>query len=222
MSSRRLLRTFAMPAAIEGGVARLETSLQELKQDVDAALQAFVAKNQRTKDLLRLQGGIKAWLGPSEEDAEPAGVMAAEPTGPVAIGQGSSRAVGLVASSFDPASTYVCLAPSGSASRIEVTPEFWSTIAARDDLAEGRLVAVFACAADWGHWEMHPNGEEVLVLLSGKITMIFEEGGLERDVELQPGRACIVPRGTWHRAIVAVAGQLLAITYGRGTEHRAR
>jgi mannose-6-phosphate isomerase-like protein (cupin superfamily) len=195
-----------MPAAVEGGVARLETSLHELKQDVDAALQAFVAKNQRTKELLRREGGLKAWLGPSEE-AAPAG--ASDPEAPAEA-------------SFDPASTYVCLAPSGSASRIEVTPEFWSTIDARDDLTEGRLVAVFGCAADWPHWEMHPHGEEVLVLLSGKITMIFEEAGVERDVELQPGRACIVPRGIWHRATVAVAGQLLAITYGRGTEHRAR
>jgi mannose-6-phosphate isomerase-like protein (cupin superfamily) len=228
MSSRRLLRTFAMPAAVEGGVARLETSLHELKQDVDAALQAFVAKNQRTKELLRLEGGLRAWLGPAEEDAParaigaPAHAMAAEPTGPVAFGQGPSGPVRPVASSFDPASTYVSLAPSGGASRIEVTAEFWSTIDGRDDLAEGRLMAVFACAADWGHWEMHPHGEEVLVLLSGRVTMIFEEDGLERDVELQQGRACIVPRGTWHRATVAVAGQLLAITYGRGTEHRAR
>jgi mannose-6-phosphate isomerase-like protein (cupin superfamily) len=229
MSSRRLLRTFPMPAAVEGGVARLETSLHELKQDVDAALQAFVAKNQRTTDLLRLSGGLKALLGSSEEaepglpsEAAPGLPVAAAPAHPAAIEPVPSGAVDPATSSFDPASTYVGLAPSGSASRIEVTPEFWGTIDTRADLADGRLVAVFACAADWRHWEMHPHGEEVLVLLSGSITMIFEENGVERDVALQQGRACIVPRGTWHRAIVAVAGQLLAITYGRGTEHRAR
>jgi mannose-6-phosphate isomerase-like protein (cupin superfamily) len=220
MSSRRLLRTFGMPAAVEGGVTRLETSLHELKQDVDVALQAFVAKNQRTADLLRLSGGLKALLGPSEE-AAPGRSIAAEPA-PAEVGEGPSGRVGAPESSFDPASTYVCLAPTGGASRIEVTPEFWSTIDARNDLAEGRLVAVFACTSDWPHWEMHPHGEEVLVLLSGGITMIFEEHGVERDVQLQQGRACIVPRGTWHRATVAVAGQLLAITYGRGTEHRTR
>jgi mannose-6-phosphate isomerase-like protein (cupin superfamily) len=123
-------------------------------------------------------------------------------------------------SSFDPESTYVCLSPSGDASTIEVTPEFWTTIDKRSELAEGRLVAVFGCDKDWPHWEMHPHGEEVLVLLSGKMTMIFEERGKDRKVDLHQGLACIVPRGIWHRALVAVPSKLLAITYGRGTEHR--
>jgi mannose-6-phosphate isomerase-like protein (cupin superfamily) len=133
-------------------------------------------------------------------------------------------------SSFDLASTYVCLSPSGAASTIEVTPEFWTTVDERDDLAEGRLVSAFHCDADWPHWEMHPHGEEVLVLLSGRMTMVFEEGGdgtrgraiKERNVALEEGRACVVPRGSWHRAVVHVPGKLLAITYGRGTEHRDR
>jgi mannose-6-phosphate isomerase-like protein (cupin superfamily) len=124
--------------------------------------------------------------------------------------------------SFDLASTYVCLSPSGSASTIEVTSEFWTTIDERSDLADGRLVAAFRCDADWPHWEMHPHGEEILVLLSGKLAMVFDEGGKERNVALEEGRACIVPRGTWHRAIVHVPGTLLGITYGRGTQHRDR
>ena len=122
--------------------------------------------------------------------------------------------------SFDPSTTYVCLSPDGAASSIEVTPDFWPTIDRRTELHEGRLVAAFACDADWHHWEMHPNGEEVLLLLSGRLAMIFDERGKERRVDLEPGRACIVPRGVWHRAIVEVPGKLLGITYGRGTEHR--
>jgi mannose-6-phosphate isomerase-like protein (cupin superfamily) len=126
-------------------------------------------------------------------------------------------------SSFDPSSTYVCLAPSGGASTIEVKPDFWATIHEQTGLAEGRLVAAFRCDEDWGHWEMHPHGEEILVLLSGKLTMVFEEeGGKERHVVLEEGRACVVPRGVWHRAIVHAPGKLLGITYGRGTEHRGR
>ena len=125
-------------------------------------------------------------------------------------------------SSFDLSSTDICLSPSGSASTIEVTPEFWATIDERDDLKTGRLVAVFANDTDWPHWEMHPHGEEILVLLSGRMTMIFEDADRELSVELQEGRAWIVPRGTWHRAIVHVPSKLLGITYGRGIEHRAR
>ncbi len=105
---------------------------------------------------------------------------------------------------------------------MDVTPDFWSTIATREGLAEGRLVAAFACEADWPRWEMHPHGEEVLVLLSGRLTMVFEEDGGERHVELHKGRACLVPRRTWHRAIVHSPGMLLGITYGRATEHRDR
>ncbi len=123
---------------------------------------------------------------------------------------------------FDPSSTYVCLSPAGTASTLEVTPDFWPTIHKQHGLVEGRLVAAFACETDWAHWEMHPHGEEVLVLLSGKLTMVFQDGQEERHVELEQGRACIVPRGTWHRATVEVPGKMLGITYGRGTEHRAR
>ena len=123
---------------------------------------------------------------------------------------------------FDLDTTYVCLAPDGGASPIEVTPDFWNTIDARDDLDRGRLVAVFASTGDWQHWEMHPHGEELLVLLSGSMTMVFEVRGKEQKVELLEGRACVVPRGTWHRAVVPLPSRLLAITYGRGTEHRPR
>ena len=125
-------------------------------------------------------------------------------------------------SAFDPSTTYVCLSPSGAAETIAVTPEFWPTVDAHPGLTEGRLVAAFDCHADWPHWEMHPHGEEVLVLLSGKLTMVFDEGGTEREVVLRAGEACVVPRGTWHRAVVHAPGKLLGITYGRGTEHRPR
>ena len=133
--------------------------------------------------------------------------------------------------SLELSTTYVCLAPDGGASTIDVTPDFWNTIDDREDLKEGRLVAVFESAGDWPYWEMHPEGEEILVLLSGEMTMIFEGPSAERRVKLLEGRACLVPRGVWHRAIrwarpfsrgVPVQSRLLSITYGRGTRHRER
>jgi mannose-6-phosphate isomerase-like protein (cupin superfamily) len=127
-------------------------------------------------------------------------------------------------SAFDPAGTYVCLSPDGSATTIPVTADFWPTIATRTELAEGRLVAAFPCKATWAQWEMHPHGEEILVLLSGKVTMVFDEPEhkRERNVDLEQGLACVVPHGVWHRAVVHEPGMLLGITYGRGTEHRPR
>lgn len=123
---------------------------------------------------------------------------------------------------IDPSATYLCLAPSGAVTAIPVTPDFWPTIDARTDLHEGRLVAAFDCAADWEHWEMHPHGEEVLVMLSGDLTIVFEKEGREENVRLKTGQALVVPRGTWHRAVVHAPGKMLGITYGRGTEHRPR
>jgi mannose-6-phosphate isomerase-like protein (cupin superfamily) len=125
-------------------------------------------------------------------------------------------------SALDLSATYLCLAPSGAVTTMPVTPDFWATVGGRTELAEGRLVAAFDCAADWNHWEMHPHGEEVLVMLSGAITMVFDDPGGEKRVALEEGKACVVPRGTWHRAIVHTPGKMLGITYGRGTDHRPR
>jgi mannose-6-phosphate isomerase-like protein (cupin superfamily) len=121
---------------------------------------------------------------------------------------------------FLPTQTYVCLHPSGGAERLEVTRSFWATVDQREALKEGRLVAAFDCATDWDHWEMHPHGEEVLVMISGRMTLVLEQQGTEQHVVLKTGHACLVPRGVWHRALVQEPGQLLAVTYGRDTQHR--
>jgi mannose-6-phosphate isomerase-like protein (cupin superfamily) len=226
MSSRQqLLRVLGLPTDVETGLTRLEKSLFELRDDVDTAVQVFLAKNQRVRELLHLPG--------STDDQSPPGDALDKGPSPGALPPRSASPEGSelatpatlaapLAPVFDLASTYVVLSPSGSASPIEVTPEFWTYIDERQDLAQGRLVAIFACNEDWAHWEMHPHGEEVLVLLSGRITLIVEHPDGDESVEMKQGTAWLVPRGAWHRAIVDVPGKLLAITYGRGTEHRPR
>jgi mannose-6-phosphate isomerase-like protein (cupin superfamily) len=74
--------------------------------------------------------------------------------------------------------------------------------------------------ADWRQYEMHPAGDEVVVLLSGAVTFVLEEAAGERRVALKPHQACVVPRGVWHRAIVDEPGAALFITRGAGTQHR--
>ncbi len=86
-------------------------------------------------------------------------------------------------------------------------------------------MAAFDMTEDWPHWEMHPEGEEILVLLSGDMSIVLdpgetEAGGGESTVTLEPGQACLVPRGVWHRGIVRAPSRLLAITAGEGTQHR--
>lgn len=91
------------------------------------------------------------------------------------------------------------------------------------DGAEGRLVALHSFAADWTSWEMHPAGDEVVVCVSGGITLIQEEAdGAHRSITLGPGEYAINPAGTWHTADVADPAVALFITAGLGTEHRPR
>jgi mannose-6-phosphate isomerase-like protein (cupin superfamily) len=119
---------------------------------------------------------------------------------------------------FDLEDTYLSLDGRGGLAPHPVEG-FWETIDANPDLL-GTLVSAYVSAEDWSQWEMHPEGEEVLVLLDGRMTMILDEPGRERRVEMAPGATCIVPRGVWHRALVPEPSRFLAITYGAGTRHR--
>jgi mannose-6-phosphate isomerase-like protein (cupin superfamily) len=114
--------------------------------------------------------------------------------------------------------TYLSLDGQGQV-RTHPANGFWETVDTNPDLL-GTLVAGFVSTEDWPHWEMHPAGEEVIVLLEGRMTMILDEPAGERRVEMTPGSTCIVPRGVWHRALVPQASRFLGLTYGAGTTHR--
>lgn len=86
------------------------------------------------------------------------------------------------------------------------------------DGADGRLVCVIAQDATWDSWERHPAGDEVVLLLSGRVDLVQEVDGDEHVVELHPGEAVINPAGVWHTARVHEPGVGLFITPGRGTE----
>jgi mannose-6-phosphate isomerase-like protein (cupin superfamily) len=87
---------------------------------------------------------------------------------------------------------------------------------------DGRIVCITAQSATWDTWERHPAGEELVVLLSGRVDVIQDLPEGPQTVELQPGQAMINPTGVWHTADVRESGAALFITPGRGTEHRPR
>lgn len=87
---------------------------------------------------------------------------------------------------------------------------------------EGRLVLVSSHGPSWTHWERHPAGDELVVVLSGRVTLVQERDSGEERLELGPGQATVNARGVWHTADVHEAGQALFVTPGRGTEHRPR
>jgi len=68
--------------------------------------------------------------------------------------------------------------------------------------------------------EMHPDGDELLFLISGHVSVLLEEQDAQRVLELRPGQAVVVPRGVWHRVLPNEPSQLLHITPGPGGEHR--
>ena len=68
--------------------------------------------------------------------------------------------------------------------------------------------------------EMHPDGDELLYLVSGRVDVVLEEDGEERTVSVKPGQALVVPRGVWHRVLILEPSQLVHVTPGPGGEHR--
>jgi hypothetical protein len=88
------------------------------------------------------------------------------------------------------------------------------------DGAEGRLVCITPQDSTWTTWERHLGGEELVVLLSGRIDLIQLIDGEEVVTSMLPGQAIVNPVGVWHRSVVHEPGAGLFITPGKGTEHR--
>jgi mannose-6-phosphate isomerase-like protein (cupin superfamily) len=123
---------------------------------------------------------------------------------------------------FDLTDTYVSVHTTGEARAVPVDDAFWPELMAgtRPELETGWLVGAFDYAADWGSWERHPAGDEIVTLLSGAVDFVLDDGGTERAVSLTAGQTCIVPRGTWHRAVVREPARAVHVTPGEGTDHR--
>jgi quercetin dioxygenase-like cupin family protein len=91
------------------------------------------------------------------------------------------------------------------------------------DLEEGRLVSLFRFEESWTSWEMHPQGEEVVCVVQGHMTLHQElPDGSKQSYELGPGDYAINPRGAWHTADADEPVVALFITPGEGTTNRPR
>jgi mannose-6-phosphate isomerase-like protein (cupin superfamily) len=129
---------------------------------------------------------------------------------------------------FDLFDAHLHLDAEGDALRIDDTDGFWSALmqgdfrrpdAARVANQPGYLMGGFRMTADSDHWEVHPNGDEIILLVSGAVDFILREKTGERRVELRGRAACIVPRGVWHRTVVHAPSEIVFTTFGIGTEH---
>lgn len=132
---------------------------------------------------------------------------------------------------FQLESTYVHLGDGGEAFQVEVDEQFWPELMAdkldREGVRRfardpGWMLASFRMEQDMPHWELHPEGDEILHLLSGELLLILQRGDEEQHVRLRRGETFVMPKGVWHRQEVVQPADLLAITYGRGSQHKPR
>lgn len=119
---------------------------------------------------------------------------------------------------FNPSSTFVQLEPGGTVSAIKVDKTFWAGL--RKRRIEGHLAGLVPMYRHFS-WEMHPDGDELLCVVSGAIAVVLEQDGAETIAEVSTGRAFVVPRGIWHRVLVRRPGKLMFCTPGPRTEHRS-
>ncbi|MFC6635429.1 cupin domain-containing protein [Microbulbifer taiwanensis] len=125
--------------------------------------------------------------------------------------------------SSDLESEFVVLSPTKDATRIANTPDVYQKLQREfGNFAGHDLVTCYSFDRNWANWERHPNGDEIVVLLSGAATFILEMDGGRREIPLsRTGEYAIVPKGVWHTAQVQEPSRVLFITPGEGTEHRA-
>jgi mannose-6-phosphate isomerase-like protein (cupin superfamily) len=68
--------------------------------------------------------------------------------------------------------------------------------------------------------EVHPDADELLYLVSGRIRVRLELEDGDREAVVRAGQALAIPRGTWHLIVVDEPGQLINVTPGPGGQSR--
>jgi mannose-6-phosphate isomerase-like protein (cupin superfamily) len=116
---------------------------------------------------------------------------------------------------FDPSKQVVGLAKSTGEARFMVRTD------GPPRRIDGYTVGAPVVTQDPPHGgEMHPDGDELLYVVSGRFNVSLELDAERREVELRAGEALVVPEGVWHLVTLQEPGQLVHITPGPGGVHR--
>ena len=67
-------------------------------------------------------------------------------------------------------------------------------------------------------WERHPQGDEIVQILKGSVTLTLKTKEKTESVDLKAGMIAIVPQGAWHQ-FHAPDGVTLMTTTPQPTEH---
>ena len=111
------------------------------------------------------------------------------------------------------------LGPHGRGTNKAVSDQFYQDL---DDefgnFANHVLIQSFQFDTDWPTWEVHPEGDEFVYLLTGDTDFVLKVDGVEEVIRVsEPGSYVVVPRGIWHTARPYAPTSLLFVTPGEGT-----
>lgn len=127
---------------------------------------------------------------------------------------------------FDLTQTFARLTDVGDIEAVPLTTTFWrgKGAAASGDRFVG--IVDFSSSRDLhsSSQEVHPDGDELIVLLAGALDVMIDDGSNESAIALDNGHAAVVPRGAWHRLVIREPGRLLFInirTSMQSRSHRA-
>lgn len=98
-----------------------------------------------------------------------------------------------------------------------------TTMAAQPDPAipvDGYTFGVATMTGNSPHdGEMHPDGDEVLYLIDGRVSVTLETDPVQ-VLEMGPGHGVLVPQGVWHRVDILEPSRIVYLTPGPGGEYR--
>lgn len=119
-------------------------------------------------------------------------------------------------------SHFVVMSNELDAETVPVTEKLYAELDQKYGDFSGRtLISSHHFNDDWPTWEMHPNGDEFVILISGDVDMVLASPDRDESVRLtESGSFVIVPRGVWHTAKVHKPTWMMFITPGEGTENR--
>lgn len=117
------------------------------------------------------------------------------------------------ATQFDPAESTVALDRELSARVLPAMPDPGIPV-------DGMTMGVATMTENAPHGgEMHPDGDEVLYLISGRVLVTLETDPVEK-IELAPGAGMIVPQGIWHTVDILEPSQIVYVTPGPNNAFR--
>lgn len=114
---------------------------------------------------------------------------------------------------------FVVLTPDLGMDQLPVGEDFYEKLGADYDGFRGHtLVSAHQFTESWGVWEIHPRGDELVILLTGRAEFILKTKAGDESLELsEAGSMVVVPANTWHTAIINEPTSMLFVTPGEGT-----